>query len=100
MSNVIVPYESDFDGLPQSHAEFHAGQFQLNRESVLSELRCLSGLPELARTLVPGNLYRLVWPEGHVLQRGADGLFRGDVRGPRGQIKGFARFAEVRPNLM
>lgn len=99
MSTALIPYKLDYGGLEKSHAVFHMEQFELSRRSLLAELRCLSGLPEVARSLNPDTLYKVVFPEGKMLQKGKDGLFRGVFYGDQG-IDQHAKFAEVRPSLM
>jgi hypothetical protein len=99
MSTTIVPYNPDYRGLPEPHAKFHIEQLRRGRQSLISELRCMSGLPDVVRSLNPDTLYRLVIPNGELLQQGKDGLFRGVFYEGRG-IDQHARFAEVRPNLM
>ncbi len=99
MTTVLVPYRADFSGLDKVHVDFHTMQFRRNRQSLLSELRCMSGVPESIRSLNQDTLYRLVLPEGKVLQRGQDGLFRGVFFGDKG-IEKHAKFAAVQPSLM
>lgn len=99
MTTTLVPYKPDYDDLEKTHADFHMEQFIKNRQSLLSELRCLSGLPEVARSLNPNTLYKVVVPEGKLLQQGRDGLFRGVFYGEHG-VDQHAKFTEVRPSLI
>jgi hypothetical protein len=99
MAPIIIPYKPEFDGIEKTHTGFHMQQFRENRRSLLSELRWIFRLPEVARSLIPDTLYRVVLPEGKLLQQGKDGLFRGVFYGDRG-IDLHTKFAEVRPSLM
>ena len=99
VSTFVVPYKPDFGDLAKTHADFHSKWFEQSRWSLLSELRCLSGLPELARSLRQDSLYKLVWPEGQVLQQVDGGLYRGVFYG-QGGVQAHAKFARVGPNLM
>ena len=99
MSTMVVPYKPDFSELETNHANFHWEQFKQSRQSLLSELRCISALPEIVHSLNLDTLYRVVIPEGKLLQQGKNGLFSGVFYGDRG-IKQHAQFAQVRPNLM
>lgn len=99
MIKALVPYKPNYGDLEQTHAEFHTEQFKQSRHSLLSELRCLSGLPEIARTLNPDTLYKVVLPEGKLLQQGKDGLFRGVFYGEHG-VDQHAKFTEVRTSLV
>jgi hypothetical protein len=99
MAAVVAPHSADFGPLDKAHADFHAEQFWQKRRSLHSELRCLSGLPEILNSLHQDTLYKLVLPEGRLLQKGKDGLFRGVFFGERG-IEKHARFAAVGPSLL
>ncbi len=100
VKSVLVPHKPTYDDLAKTHADFHTRRFEQSRRSLLSELRCVTGIPELARSLKPDELYRLVLPEGRVLQKGKDGLFSGVLYGKRGRIEGHAKFTQIRPSLM
>lgn len=99
MRTSVVPYRASFPSLPDTHAAFHSEHFGQRRSVLLRELRCVSGLPEVARTLNPDVLYKVVLPEGTLLQQGKDGLFRGVFYGDRG-IDKHAKFAQVSPSLL
>lgn len=98
MADLIAPRAPDFGDL-KVHADLHADLFRDGRQSLLSELRCVTGLIQIARAMKPEAVYRLVVPEGRLLQQGKDGLFRG-VLYRQGKIEKHARFAAVRPSLM
>src|SRR5947209_7520789 len=100
MSNIVVPIESACENLDRTHAEFHKSQFVDRRRSLLAGLRCLAGLPEIVRSLNPGTTYRVVYPDGVVLQKGVDGLSRAVIRDETGKIVTHAKLAEVGPNLL
>lgn len=96
-SPIIIPYKPDFGSLPKSHEDFHLDQFRKNRQDLLSELRCVSGFPEIF--LSQDTLYRVVLPKGELLQKGKDGFFRGVKYSDRG-IDQHVKFAKVSPSLM
>lgn len=98
MKTAIVPYRASFPSLPDTNGAFHLEHFVQRRSMVLQELRCVSGLPEVVRTLNPDVLYKVVLPKGELLQLGKDGLFRGVFYGDRG-IDSHAKFAQVSPSL-
>lgn len=99
MSTVHVPYKPDFCSLQKDHADFHMENFEKNRRSLLSELRCLSGFTEIASSLNQDTLYKVVLPEGKILQIGKDGLGRGVFYDKNG-IAQHAKFTEVRQGLI
>jgi hypothetical protein len=98
MADAGAPRAPDFGDL-NVHADFHAQQFRDGRRSLLSELRCITGLVHVARAMKSDVVYKLVVPEGQLLQKGKDGLFRG-VLYRKGKIQEHARFAAARPALM
>ena len=60
------------------NSDFQTKIFRKNREAVLSELRCLSGISEIVRTLNPDAVYKIVCsPERGKLYRDAGGNLRG-----------------------
>ena len=75
MSTTRVPYSPDFGDLEKPHADFHTSQFRKHRQMLLSELRGISALSEIAHSLNRDTLYKVVLPEGKLLQRGKDRLF-------------------------
>ena len=98
-TNAIIPFDPAMTGLTPTSERFQLAVFSERRERALCELRTLSGVPELARSLKPDHIYRLVVPEGKVLQKGKDGLFRGVVYRTDGKISQHAKFERVPPNL-
>lgn len=67
---------------------------------MLSELRCLSGVPEVVSQLKQGAVYKLVAvPEGAKLYRDAAGNVKG-VFYRDGKIVEHARFREIKPSLI
>ncbi|MEO8328276.1 MAG: hypothetical protein ABI618_20720, partial [Nitrospirota bacterium] len=99
MTKSLVPYKPNYRDLPKTHADFHLEQYKRNRQALLLELRCISGFPKFIRSLKPDTLYRVVVPNGKLLQKGKDGLFSGVQYGKSG-IKQHARFAEVNLSFM
>jgi hypothetical protein len=98
MATIVSPRAPDFGDL-NARADFHAQQFQERRRSLLSELRCVPGLVHFARAMKPDTLYKLVVPDGQLLQKGKDGLY-GGVLYAQGKIQKHARFAAESPALM
>lgn len=98
-SNAIIPFDPEMTGLAPASERFQLAVFSERRERALCELRTLSGISELARSLKPDRVYRLVVPEGKVLQKGKDGLYRGVVYRTDGKISQHAKFERVPPNL-
>jgi hypothetical protein len=99
MADFYVPVEVNFADL-KSHADFYVEQFREARRSVLSELRLVPGLVKIAHALRPQTLYKLVLPEGKLLQLGKGGFYRG-VFYSKGKIQEHAQFAAaVRPGLL
>src|SRR3954451_863155 len=94
----IAPRVPDFGEL-NTHAAFHAEQFREWRRPLLAELGRVPGLVQVARAMKPDAVYRLVVPEGRLLQQGKDGLFRG-VLSREGKIEKHARFAAAGPSLL
>ena len=98
MAAIVVPRVLDIGDL-SAHADFHAQQFREGRRSLLSALRCVTGLVDFARAMKPDTLYRLVVPDGQQLQKGTDGLCRG-VLYAQGKIQKHAKFVAESPALM
>ncbi len=97
---IIISAEVDFSVLGGSEGKFHKDNYNVGRSDLLKELRNVSGLPEMVKSLQGDKLYKLVVPEGKVLQLGKDGLWRGEFRGKDGTIKNIARFKKAGPDLM
>ena len=74
--------------------------FASRRKSLVSELRCLSGMPEVVSSLNQDTVYKLVMtPEGAQLYRDAQGNIKG-VFYKDGKIVEHAKFQEVGPSMM
>jgi len=95
----LIPITPEVTDLEPAHRDFQLSVFSQRRERALGELRMLTGVPELAASLKPDKLYRLVVPEGKVLQKGKDGFFRGVFYGPNGKISEHTKFEKVSLNL-
>lgn len=97
--NAVISFDPAMTGLAPTSERFQLAVFSERRERALCELRTLSGIPELARGLKSDRVYRLVVPEGKVLQKGKDGLYRGVVYRTDGKISQHAKFERVPPSL-
>jgi hypothetical protein len=98
-SYTLIPCEPEFTGL-QEYREPQERLFREQRKNILDEFHVMTDLPGLLQDLRPDTLYRLVLPEGKILQQGADGLFTGVLRESNGKIAKHAKFAQVGPNVM
>lgn len=98
-TTALIPLAPQDADLATYHGEFQMRLFSQRRAAALAEVRMLSGIPALARDLAPNKLYRLVLPEGTVLQKTKDGLYGGVVYGPDGKIAKHAKFEKVSPSL-
>lgn len=94
-NTALIPLIPDVRDLVPAHQEFQRRIFAERRGAVLAELRMLSGVLGLVKDLKPDKVYRLVVPEGRVLQQGKDGLYSGVLYGPDGKISSHARFEKV-----
>ena len=75
MSKITIPYIPPDLG---PNSDFQAKIFRKNREAVLSELRCLSGIPEIVSTLNQDTVYKIVCsPEGGKLYADTAGNLKG-----------------------
>lgn len=100
MTKAIIPYTSPSIDLEPSNSDFQSRHFLKNRKAVLSELRCISGIPEIAKTLSQDTVYKLVsTPEGGELFKDAAGNIKG-VFYKDGKILEHARFQAIRPSLI
>ena len=82
------------------NSDFQTEIFRKKRESVLSELRCLSGIPEIVRTLNPDAVYKIVCsPEGGKLYTDTAGNLKG-VFYKDGKIVQHAKLRAVGPSLV
>ncbi len=100
MTAVIVPYSyHQIDLLGQS-ADFHSEFLAKNRATLLKELRCISGIPEIARSLNPDTVYKLVsTPKGATLFKNSAGNIKG-VFYKDGKIIEHAKFNAITPSLI
>nr|WP_298380781.1 hypothetical protein [uncultured Halomonas sp.] len=75
-------------------------EFSSRRKSLLSELRCITGLPEIVSSLNQDTVYKLVLtPEGANLYKDAKGNLKG-VFYKDGKIIEHAKFQEVGPSML
>ncbi len=98
----IIPVSPNFSEIPAKHAAFQARIFDEKRRDLLSDLRCISGIPQVVSELNHETLYRLVYPEMKILQSTKNGEFRGvfyGINGKRG-IFNHVRFQAVGPNII
>ena len=100
MTKAIIPYNTLDVDLPTENTDFHSKNLLENRSTVLSELRLISGIPEIARTLNQDTIYKLVsTPEGGRLFKDSAGNIKG-VFYKDGKIVEHARFQTIRPSLV
>lgn len=100
MAKTIIPYKSLDVDLPSESTDFHSKSFSENRSALLSELRCISGIPKIASTLNQDTIYKLVsTPEGGKLFKDSAGNIKG-VFYKDGKILEHAKFQTVRPSLV
>jgi hypothetical protein len=97
--NALIPLTLNVEALEPNHKQIQLRVFKERRDTVLAELRTVAGVPKLVRELRADNVYRLVVPDGEVLQQGKDGLFRGVIYDNKGKIAQHAKFEKVVPNL-
>jgi len=95
----LIPVKTDMSDLLPAHRDFQQRVLDERRRAVLPELRMFTGIPGLIDDLKPGALYRLILPEGKVLQQGKDGLFSGVVYRKGGKISSHAKFEKVPPSI-
>ena len=75
MTRITIPYTPPDLG---PNSDFQTEIFRKKREAVLSELRCLSGIPEIANTLNQDTVYKIVCsPEGGTLYADTAGNLKG-----------------------
>lgn len=75
-------------------------EFSNRRSKLISELRCITGLPEVASSLNQDTVYKLVLtPEGAKLYEDAQGNLKG-VFYKDGKIVEHAKFQEVGPSML
>lgn len=75
-------------------------EFSSRRKSLISELRCITGLPEVVSSLNQDTVYKLVLtPEGAKLYKDAQGNLKG-VFYKDGKIVEHAKFQEVGPSML
>lgn len=97
MTKIAIPYTPPDLG---PNSDFQDKIFRKNRESVLSELRCLSGIPEIVRTLNPDTVYKIVCsPEGGKLYTDTAGNLKGVFYKDRKIIQ-HAKLRVVGPSLV
>ena len=74
-------------------------EFSSKRKSLVSELRCITGLPEVVSSLNQDTVYKLVLtPDGAKLYKDAQGNLKG-VFYKNGKIVEHAKFQEVGPSM-
>ncbi|MCK5535324.1 MAG: hypothetical protein KAI79_00780 [Bacteroidales bacterium] len=103
MSKILIPYSSPFKNLSKSSLNFQNERFQKNRKSILSELKCFTGIPEIVKKLKPDTLYKLIsTPEGDKLHEYGQGVVGGVFYKVKGTgISKHAKFKTVvNPNFI
>ena len=97
MTKIAIPYTPPDLG---PNSDFQTKIFRKNREAVLSELRCLSGIPEIVSTLNQDTVYKIVCsPEGGKLYADTAGNLKG-VFYKDGKIVQHAKLRAVGPSLV
>ena len=97
MSKIVIPYTPPDLG---PNSDFQTKIFRKNRETVLSELRCLSGIPEIVNTLNQDTVYKIVCsPEGGKLYTDTAGNLKG-VFYKDGKIVQHAKLRAVGPSII
>ena len=97
MTRITIPYAPPDLG---PNSDFQTKIFRKNREAVLRELRCLSGIPEIVRTLNQDTVYKIVCsPEGGKLYTDTAGNLKG-VFYKDGKIIQHAKLRAVGPSLV
>jgi hypothetical protein len=97
MSKEIIPISLSQE---ISLSDREKNEFSRRRKSLVSELRCITGLPEVVSTLNQDTVYKLVLaPEGAKLYKDAQGNLKG-VFYKDGKIVEHAKFQEVGPSML
>jgi hypothetical protein len=100
MTKALVPYAPPFNGLEAANLDIQNKKFKRDRQLVLSELRCISGVPEIVSRLNQETLYKIVAaPKDATLYKDAAGNIKG-VFYKDGKIIEHAKFEAVRPSLI
>ncbi len=100
MTTALVPFTAPAIDLAPSNKEFHKKNYKKNRNTLLSELRCISGIPEIASKLSQDTMYKLVSvPEGGKLYKDGAGKIKG-VFTKDGKILKWAEFEAIRPSFV
>ncbi len=95
---IVLPAFLDCRPLHPRRSEFHLEQYRQKRRLLLEEMRCANAFAYVIAVLNRDAVYRIVVPEGRLLQKGRDGFFRGVFYGNRG-IEGHAKFVQVGPTV-
>lgn len=97
MSKEIIPISLSRE---ISLSDGEKSEFSNRRKSLVSELRCITGLPEVVSTLNQDTVYKLVLtPDGAKLYKDAQGNLKG-VFYKDGKIVEHAKFQEVGPSML
>lgn len=96
---IIVPRQLDKRVANTNHGEHHISQYQRRRSDILKEVRGTLSILDAVKSLKQDTLYKLVIPEGKLLQKNAKGLFRGVFYNDK-RIDVHAQFKAVSPGLL
>ena len=100
MTTAVVPYSCHEVEILGESSSIHSKLVSERRASLISELRCITGLPEIARSLSQDTVYKLVSaPEGAALFKDSAGNIKG-VFYKDGKIVEHAKFNAVTPSLV
>lgn len=99
---MLIPYNANY---PQrvdiERGRLHEEDARRKRSTLLSELRLVTGLPDVISACNQDVLYKLVAPEGTILQQiPGTNNYRGVIYNDAGRIEAHCKFAKVGPNLM
>ena len=102
---MLIPYDPnpDYGQLVSGEGRaFHEAETRKRRKSLLSELRMVTGLPDVLKSCNQDVLYKFVAPEGEVLRYIPETGNYGGVIYNKGSpgAKAHAQFAKVKPDLL
>lgn len=99
MTIISIPYLSDNKDISIQDSNYKKN-IEKHRNTILGELRCLSGIPEIARNLNKNTVYKLVYtPSGGKLLEDSAGNIKG-VFYKDGKILEHAKFSKISPSLV
>jgi hypothetical protein len=98
---MLIPASPDFSELPEQHLGLQKKRFSEERCNVLAQLpSTIPGFWDTVSTLNPGDVYRVVYPDGGALNPLGDGTLSGTLRNENGEIVTHAKFKKLKPGLL